>query len=331
MKKRVSMWWRAYERKKRIARDARIIGSMPWAEYFNGWFDDVTAFSAEPNGGIFLRRLGVTIPRETALWLLGRNWSYGNCVQLAERGVTFQMEASGLVADFQGGRFLLQDWVSVHILHELVVQHSYYWAPLGTPLLIFDIGMNIGFSALMLAIREPSALVIGFEPFRSTFDVMQRNLALNPGLASRITAYQYGLSDRDAQEEWTLSVDDASISGQFLEKGPGDQESTPVTLRAASAVMGPLREAHPHRGCMVKMDCEGGEYAILKDWAGSGFLKHIDLLAMEYHEIGGHRLEELESCLIRNGFTAIVQPAKSTGKPSPFGFIYAFPRRGAGG
>lgn len=333
---------RRYRRKARLGRDAGIIGNVEWAEYFNGWFDDVSQFSAESSGHIRLNKLGIAIPREIALWLLGRNPNYGYCLDLAAQGVVFSVEPSGLAATYNGVRFVVEQ-DTLFILWELVVQNAYRWAPLAEPSLIFDIGMNVGFSSLIFALRDPAAQVVGFEPFRNTYERLTRNLALNPHLAARISAQNIGLSDHDAEETWNLCSDNSALSSQFpdewiareiadtaaiaqqyAEQWSAHQIPVQVNLRSASAAMLPVLNAQPHRKCIVKMDCEGSEYAIFDDWAKSGIHSRIDLLIMEYHEQGEHRLAELEQWFQANGFMAVIQPQRMYGKELPYGSIIAF-------
>lgn len=329
MKHTVMKWWAARERKRRIAKDARILGSQVWAERFAGWFDDVGRFRAEPDGGIHLKELGVSVPAEIGQWLLGRNRNYLYCIELSKCGASFSVEAAGLVASIGGGRYLLEP-DTLFILWELVVEKAYYWVRPPTPPLIFDIGMNVGFASLVFADRFPEAEVVGFEPFGNTFARLQRNLAMNPQLAKRIHPHPWALANRNAEETWGMSADNAGTSSQFSGEVAGRQVPMPVVLRSASAAMDSALSRFPGRTCIVKMDCEGGEYAIMDDWAASGFLDRIHFLAMEYHEMGGHSLDELEEWFRQHGFCAVVQPKRMDGRKLPFGAIFAFPEKRSG-
>lgn len=80
-----------------------------------------------------------------------------------------------------------------------------------------------------------------------------------------------------------------------------------------------LAASHPDCPCVVKMDCEGGEYTILKEWETSGMARRIDLLLMEYHEIAGHTVDEIDAWCRRNGFAAVRRPKLLAGKPRHFG------------
>ena len=89
-------------------------------------------------------------------------------------------------------------------------------------------------------------------------------------------------------------------------------------------------EANTDDLVVVKMDCEGGEYAIFSDWGKTGFINKIDLLVMEYHEVGGHSRSELEQWLADNNFIAVIQPHIIDGRQCSWGSIVAAPIRSRG-
>jgi FkbM family methyltransferase len=65
-------------------------------------------------------------------------------------------------------------------------------------MVVLDIGANIGAHTLQLAqLVGDSGRVYAFEPTVYAFDKLQKNLVLNPDLASRVTAEQIMLTDRD--------------------------------------------------------------------------------------------------------------------------------------
>ena len=247
----------AHLRRVRIRRDAKILGSQEWAEFFGGWFDNVSDFSVEANGFVTLLKIGVSVPAQTARWLLGRNPNYTYCAELLGKGVVFSLEEPGLVASWNGARFLMEP-DTLFILWELVVEDEYRCVLPRKPTLVFDIGMNVGFASLVFAARNPEALIVGFEPFGATFARAQRNVNLNPHLAGRIFPQNFGLSGHDAKEEWQLNVDNAAVAGKFSTTNFGRLQKVMVQLKSASACLARFLAEHPNRHCVVKMDCEGG-------------------------------------------------------------------------
>lgn len=324
MKSWISKFRRDRDRRIRLKRDGRIIGSMEWAEYLCGWYDDVTDFEATPDGGLRLKKLEVALPKEQASILLGRNKNYGYCLDLKKAGVSFEPSSNGVILRHGRLVFCIGSSVELFILWELLCRHSYrYVLPPGQQV-IFDIGMNVGLASLVLADRNPQALVCGFEPFPSTFSRLEKNLALNPDVARSITAYPYALADRDARETWKLGVENCGSSSQFADALSGRVADVPIEVRKASAIMSDFLSRHPPADyCVVKMDCEGGEYAIMRDWASSGFANRIDLILMEYHEVAGHNATELQAWFQDNGFSAVVLPAPPE-VGLHIGMIYAY-------
>lgn len=59
---------------------------------------------------------------------------------------------------------------------------------------ILDVGANIGYHAIRLAIREPNSFVHAFEPLPATFQYLHRNVALN-NLSDRVFVYSHALSN----------------------------------------------------------------------------------------------------------------------------------------
>lgn len=316
-KKRFSRWHAKIERWRRLRKDAAIMGSMEWAERLGGWFDDVGEFRATTGGGMNLTRFGLKLPEQVASWVLGKNRNYAMMCDLAKNGVAFSMQEGRLVGEWRGTRFGLEP-DTVLILWELAVEQAYRWTDFGRETLVFDIGTNVGFVSLGFATLHPEAQIYGFEAFEATCARARENLAANPQFSGRVRFECRALSDHNAKEKWTLDVNDAACSGQFGDYvGEGHPERVEVVR--ASEAMGPILDEHRGCPCVVKMDCEGGEYAILADWEASGLAQRIDLVVMEYHEIAGHTLGEIEAWCRRNGFAAVRRPKLLAGMARNFG------------
>ena len=330
MKRMLARW--AEER--RLAADGRKMGSRAWADKLHGWFDDVSIFQVLPGGRMLLKELGVEVPGSAAEWMVARNHAYPVCRQLLRGGGRFVEEGDGFFLEWDKWpvpvRFRLEadTWA---LLRDIALLDGYRFTPPadGEGTLVFDIGMNVGFASLALAAMCPGAEVYGFEPFPKTFERARRNFQDNPDLARRIHPLCVALSDHEGEEEWNFDAADAAMSSQFADPiFGGKKDGVKVRLESAAAAMGAIADRHPGWPCIVKMDCEGGEYAIFEDWAASGLDRRIDLVMMEYHEIAGHTLHDVERWFREHGFCALGRPLA---EKRTVGMLVAMPWRGRRG
>jgi len=58
----------------------------------------------------------------------------------------------------------------------------------------FDVGANCGIYSLIMSKQFPKTIILSFEPVKSTFKKLNKNLSLNPKLKN-IKKYNYGLSN----------------------------------------------------------------------------------------------------------------------------------------
>ena len=73
-----------------------------------------------------------------------------------------------------------------------------------------------------------------------------------------------------------------------------------VVIKNASNEILKIIDTHSSQDIIVKMDCEGGEYEIMKNLNETGVLKKIKALAIEWHDLGS---VALLACLKEHGFT----------------------------
>jgi len=78
---------------------------------------------------------------------------------------------------------------------------------------VIDVGANIGAVSLPMAARLPSGHVYSFEPTAYAFAKLQRNLALNPELARRVTALNLFAADRSAPTSDLVAYSSWPVAG----------------------------------------------------------------------------------------------------------------------
>ena len=127
---------------------------------------------------------------------------------------------------------------------------------------MIDFGAYIGFTALHAASRGVE--VHAFEPNPSAHDLLVRNVAANPALASHMHLFQQGVGVRDdtVMLYAKAHADSGASLRQTIERG-SVIDGTPaamVRIRSASAV---LQELGLNHRTLLKIDIEGAEYQVL--------------------------------------------------------------------
>jgi len=154
---------------------------------------------------------------------------------------------------------------------------------------VIDIGANAGFFTLFAASRFPGAKIFSYEPIPSNFRLLRRNRDLNR--TAEIACFQkaiYGYSGEvlmsfDPSESLTTSA------GVLMRA-----ESQDNAIRVPCVTLQEVFDEHRLESCdLLKMDCEGSEYAILYECPGD-YLHRIAQIAMEVHRGSGPN-ENMES------------------------------------
>lgn len=155
---------------------------------------------------------------------------------------------------------------------------------LGTVRTIVDVGANLGFFALAAREHYPAAVIHAYEPNPRIQAMLHAN---TDGL--RVAVYAEAVGDRDG-------------TGQLLDDGPSNQARLTPDSGAVTVPMVSLETVLERVGSeldLLKLDCEGAEWEILRPGPGWARVRHI---RMEYHLFRGETAEEAQSALVRLGF-----------------------------
>jgi FkbM family methyltransferase len=164
------------------------------------------------------------------------------------------------------------------------------------PVRILDVGAHVGAFAVNAVSARPDVTVECYEPSPRTAEFLRGNVAAN-GLDERIRVHEAAL----AGTAGTVNLDDNSSgsvhNGLVSDAGrlvAGDDstghrhvvEVKAVTFDDAVASGGPFD--------VVKMDCEGGEYALVyasdkQNWAA------VQRVVLEHHPVAGQSWDELRA------------------------------------
>jgi FkbM family methyltransferase len=178
-----------------------------------------------------------------------------------------------------GERFAARTAMDVWVIKETCLDRDYErdGFALQDGWTVVDIGAGLGDFAISVARRFPRARVLAFEPFGESFALLERNTAMN------------GVTNVVARRLAIGGV--VGVTRLNLGTGVAVQHST---ARAGAASEGesvdemPLSAALDEAGAVccdfLKLDCEGAEYAILRQAAADGTLDRISRISMEYHD-----------------------------------------------
>lgn len=206
-------------------------------------------------------------------------------------GTTFYIDQNNLIAELQGVKFIIENEQDIDIIKEIYYLGIYNFV-YEKPVVVIDIGMNLGFASLYFASRSNIVAVLGYEPFEITYKQALNNFAYNPEIAQKITPYQYGI----AEKEQTLTIEfNYDVKGSIGMEGidtnfkPSPHkklETAEMKLKATYDVFHSILEQYPDVDIVAKVDCEGAEYEIFKVLSETGQLNQIKIVMMEWHKKG---------------------------------------------
>jgi FkbM family methyltransferase len=133
--------------------------------------------------------------------------------------------------------------------------------------LVVDLGSNVGFTCLHWLALCPNARVIAFEPHPAHVNQLRKNLALNKWEA-KVEIHSAAAGTR-TENVW---LSDAGTSSAVQSNQNGGLE---IAMEDFFVQCGSKRID------ILKMDIEGGEYALLEDKRFEGL--SVRLLVMEWH------------------------------------------------
>jgi FkbM family methyltransferase len=194
-------------------------------------------------------------------------------------------QRDALLVEHLGARYYADCFEEVYILLELLLYGDYDLAPHGDCILL-DVGANVGFTSIFLATQQPGLLVEGFEPLRLNYEKALRNFRDNPSIGARVSIFNEGLYSQDGEMEISSASGHRGMSSVVFDRSEFahlDAVREPVRLRRASTIVNEVKDRHPGRRIVVKMDCEGSEYAIFEELCASKAMDAIDFVIMEWH------------------------------------------------
>jgi len=187
--------------------------------------------------------------------------------------------------------------------------------PFGKRSVIVDIGAQNGyFSVFAATYATLESSIYAYEPMKDNFDILAANITLNR--INSITAQKMAVSNTDGM--LTLFVNSVHTGGHSVFKDRLDV----YNIEQVNHVLVPsltFARVVPDSTKVIdfcKIDCEGAEFDILLS-ADEKQLEKVSVFAIEFHEFGGHKVEELKRMFESIGYSVEISYT-----PSKRGIVY---------
>lgn len=265
---------------------------------------------------VTLRLFDLTFRRDTLEFVLD---SY-NLIRALHLGRTAKIfiENNDLFVEIDGIRIQATTAEEIFIINEIFVVKTYAFDCF-EPCIVVDVGMNVGIASLFFASLKNVEKVIGFEPFAQTIAQARLNIGRNPECQRKIELHNVGWGNGDHILEVKY---DYSVKGQvgihgtsFVKSALSNVENQSIEIRDASVIVRGILKLHNERSIIMKLDCEGSEYAIMQNLFANNLLTSFKLILIEWHQQGPDLLLAL---LRQSGFVSFYQQTSLN-----VGMIYA--------
>ena len=148
---------------------------------------------------------------------------------------------------------------------------------------VVDVGASNADSSIYFAINGAQK-VIALEPFPESYEIGRYNLEINH-LTDKVVLLPYALADHDGYTEFLVSSDSPNANSiypsEYLESS-GVRFSEKITVETIS-LFTLIQKFNINRISLLKMDCEGCEYKVLRN-VTNDILDKIDTIMLEYHD-----------------------------------------------
>lgn len=155
--------------------------------------------------------------------------------------------------------------------HEIYIARAYkkpLQVPEPAPGLIVDLGANVGYSVVHWAYTYPTARLVAFEPHPAHLLILYRHLEIN-ALLNRVQVEGSAVSNCNTE---SFLIDNENESAVVKTYEPG---------RLLIKVRDFFTEIRDQTIDLLKIDIEGGEYALLKDKRFETL--DVKILVLEWH------------------------------------------------
>lgn len=140
---------------------------------------------------------------------------------------------------------------------------------------IVDVGAHIGCFSLLAATKSPSGAIYSFEPSAETFEILQKNVAVNR--LSIINSFQLAMAGSNEPALLYHDLTTGNWGHSIIKAVSAESESVRcITLKAF------MESENIQHIDFIKFNCEGAEYAILLN-TEVPVLRKIKCMLILYH------------------------------------------------
>jgi FkbM family methyltransferase len=230
----------------------------------------------------------------------------------------FCLDGSLLFLQIGELKFKINSAEELFILFEVFVGGAYNYMT-NKEYLFIDVGMNSGITTLFHAQNPLAIQIFSYELFESTYQMAVDNLKLNKKFSDKVRSFNYGLSSTSFTQ--TLDYSPSRKGRMGLNGLPDDEQFNDVVqqsviVRDVYDVFKEIVEKAGGTNIVVKMDCEGEEFNLIRRLNETKMLSHVTIFLIEWHEV---QPTEIEKSLIENNFQVFCQTMSTLNT----GMIYA--------
>jgi len=217
----------------------------------------------------------------------------------------------------------MESYDNLKVIEEIFIS-KLYDIKLNQTIKVVDVGMNVGTAAIYFASFDFVNKVYALEPFLKTYNLAKANIALNPALKNKIQCFNAGLGyeDTELQVPEPLAGSLGGSTSDFLNNQSLSNFETKnlvnVKILSVLSFFDEINLGKMNDKYLLKLDCEGAEYEIIKCLKDNNLISKIDIYMIEYHVKGK---KEIIDTFNDFNYTII-----SPGYPDDerYGMIYAF-------
>jgi FkbM family methyltransferase len=188
------------------------------------------------------------------------------------------------------------------IMVEVLVFGDYRkYFPFNKTVKIIDIGAHNGYFSIWTSINiNKQSEIFAYEPVPANYEIALSNIKNNN--IRNIKLYNKGVSGR--REGLTLYFNEKHTGGHSVYKERVLKSNAKAILEISieCITLENLFNENEIENCdFCKIDCEGAEFDILLN-APEDILQKVKVFSIEFHEFGGHKVEELVNLFKKNNF-----------------------------